>query len=210
MLKIKNMATKNSKQNKTEINLPTDPNDLQKKIQLIFSSLKEYLKGRRKEIFYTPLIILLALLITFWISMKNSTPDSSLLYKIKRGQEKLFLDRDSNPSSRVKYQKELLDNRYKELKYLGENNLEQYIDTASSRYSTTLSELSELIITNNLDDQRKELMVKLGEHKRNIRKVHDGLFLKYGVTETLSQRWHLQAAMDSSDIFIEKLQTPVK
>lgn len=142
--------------------------------------------------------------------MRNASPDSSLFYKIKRGQEKLFLDRHSAPSSRVKYSRELLDNRYIELKYLGENNLEQYIDTASSRYSTTLSELSELIITNNLDDQRKELIVKLVEYKKSLRKVHDGLFLKYGVIETLNQRRYLQAAMDSSDIFMEKLQSPTK
>lgn len=205
-MKNRKISINNPKSREVEQEYSLNLRDSLKKVKFFIVSLPEDYRRHKREFLLIVLMLLFVFIVTFILMIRGSFPDNESIYKYKRAQEKFILDHKTESGSRADYYEELLDNRFKELNYLGKNNLGQYISTASSRYSTTLGELSELIVQNNLSDQRKKITQKLPEYKKQLKMVHDSLFVKYGVIETLDQRWYLQRAMDSSDIFLEKLQ----
>lgn len=102
------------------------------------------------------------------IKKESITPDMETRYKIKRGIEKIegLIAKFQGKKAQVMYLSNLSNVRLSELYYLAGENKDSYIETASSRYISTLGQLLETIngdktynakIKNILQDQPKIL-----------------------------------------------------
>lgn len=62
------------------------------------------------------------------------------------------------------YQKTLTEKRLAELKYITDNNQGDQLEELSSRYSTYLGQLTELVLKNQMKDKKQELLDMYSNH----------------------------------------------
>lgn len=61
-------------------------------------------------------------------------------------------------SDKADYEKYLAEKRFSELKYAFDNGLGDYIEESSSRYSSYLGRLTELVVKNKMVDKKEEIL----------------------------------------------------
>lgn len=110
----------------------------------------------KKLLSFKIVIFLFSLLVIFVLVLLNvsvANPASRPFYNFKRLYEKTRLNLESTPSDKLHYQYKLLDNRLAELSFITENEASPYVLSTSLRYSTTLGQITDLIIQNNMVDE---------------------------------------------------------
>jgi len=110
----------------------------------------------KKLLSFKIVIFLFSLLVIFVLVLLNvsvANPTSWPFYNFKRLYEKTRLNLESTPSDKLHYQYKLLDNRLAELSFITENEASPYVLSTSLRYSTTLGQITDLIIQNNMVDE---------------------------------------------------------
>ena len=106
---------------------------------------------KRKIIIF--LFSLLAIFILVFLNMSVANPTSWPFYDFKRLYEKTQLSLRISPREKLNYQYGLLDKRLAELAYVVENRISPQVLNTSLRYSTTVGQITELIVKNNLTDE---------------------------------------------------------
>lgn len=119
---------------------------------------------------------LIAILLIFSVSLLLSqriSPNIIPLFALKRVQEKVFLSLKPGDSERLDYMSYLLDNRLGELKYLVYSKNYSYVLPSSLRYSTLAGQITDLILTNNLNHRAQEVENKFLKHKQFLKEIYD-------------------------------------
>lgn len=114
---------------------------------------------KKKTLFF--LISLTAIFILIILNISVAKPTNGIFYSCKRLYEKVQLNLISNPKDKLNFQNKLLDNRLAELIFVVGGEIPSGILTSSLRYSTTVGEITELIINNNLKDESVVVRKKL-------------------------------------------------
>jgi hypothetical protein len=79
----------------------------------------------------------------------RSTPANSILFNLKRGQEKVFQASKFTIKSKVEYQQSLLGWRLWEISQLIDSGDYDLLYSACLRYSTTAGQITDLVLTTN-------------------------------------------------------------
>lgn len=116
-------------------------------------------------------LVLTALLLALFFS-DYANPDS-LLYLLKRVQEKAFMRTKGTPSAKADYLSLQLDKRLEELQNLVKNKSYFYLVSSSLRYSTTAGRLTQIVIDNRLKVQSEALEKKFLAHQQVLQDLLD-------------------------------------
>lgn len=106
---------------------------------------------RLKFVFFA--VSALSILILVFLNVSVANPESGVFYNLKRLYEKTQLSIRTDPRNKLIYQYKLLDNRLAELSFITESGASPYILSTSLRYSTTLGQITDLIVQNNMIDE---------------------------------------------------------
>lgn len=148
------------------------------------------------------LIIILVLFALSLIFSQKATPDQSLLFGLKRIQEKVFLATRSNPSDRVDYMSSLLETRLQELQTQVNNKSYGYILPSASRYSTLAGQITDLVVSNNLTERVGSVRNQFLSHQ----KVLDEVYIIYPKN---TDNWEWKYIKDDYNylgLYLEKLE----
>lgn len=146
------------------------------------------------------LIIILILTVISLLGSRKANPDS-ILFPLKRGQEKVFLKLQSSPSDRVDYMSSLLETRLQELQSQVNNKSYGYILPSASRYSTLAGQITELIVANNMVDKVNALKSQFERHK----KVLDDLYVIYPKNTDNMEYKYIQDDFNYLILYLDKL-----
>lgn len=133
------------------------------------------------------------------IKKESITPDMETRYKIKRGIEKIegLFAKFQGKRAQVTYLSNLSNIRLSELYYLASENKDSYIETASSRYITTLGQLTETI------NGDKSYDGKVKNYLQDHSKILTNLLQRYPAG---SSNWLLvKQALDTSNSTLSSL-----
>jgi len=148
------------------------------------------------------LIILLALVALFLLFSMRASPDSPLLFALKRVQENSFLQLKSDPRERIDYMSSLLNSRLEELQNVVKNKNYGYVLKASLRYSTLAGRITELIEANNLADKALETKNQFLNHQ----KILDALYVAYPKNIPDNWEWkYIQDDFNYLKLYLDKL-----
>ncbi len=114
-------------------------------------------------------ILLSIFLVLFALSLifsNNAAPDSPLLFKVRRLQEKLFIILKFTPASKARYYELLLGIRLKDLSTIINVGEPSFILTSSLRYSTTAGQLTELIQKYKMKSEVTPISSLFKEHQK--------------------------------------------
>ncbi|MFH1407550.1 MAG: DUF5667 domain-containing protein [Patescibacteria group bacterium] len=123
--------------------------------------------------FLTALIIAILLLssISSVVAQSNDSSVSGQIMKVNkvtnlrdRLRERITLFFKFSNSGKVDYQQYLVQKRFAELKYVIENGRGDLIEDTSSRYSTYLGRLTNLIVKNKMVDKKGETIKMFESH----------------------------------------------
>jgi len=131
---------------------------------------------------------------------QSVNPDNTMRYWFKRFGEKLKLARLGIFSKNKigDYTVELLEKREKELLYIAENKKLGHLETTSSRYITTVGQITELLELEKVTED--SLINQLDGYKEGLSKTRD-LFAAN------SAQWLLlQQSLDSTNVLLSKAQ----
>ena len=123
--------------------------------------------------FFTALITAVLLLssISFAIAQSNNSSVSSQIMEVNkvtnlrdRLWERITLFFKFSNSDKVNYQQYLAQKRFAELKYVIDSGQGNLIEDTSSRYSTYLGRLTDLIVKNKMVDKKEETLKMFESH----------------------------------------------
>lgn len=120
-------------------------------------------------------LILIFILAFFGLSLilsQKANPDATLIFGLKRIQEKTFLSFKSSPQSRLDYMSNMLNNRLEELSNSVKNKKYDYVLPSASRYSTLAGEITDLIIANNLKDRIELIKNQFSAHAKVLQEIY--------------------------------------
>lgn len=120
-------------------------------------------------------LILIFVLAFFGLSLilsQNANPDATLIFGLKRIQEKTFLSFKSEPVSRLDYMSNMLENRLEELSNSVKNKKYDYVLPAASRYSSLAGQMTDLIIANNLSDKIDPVKNQFSAHAKVLHEIY--------------------------------------
>lgn len=147
------------------------------------------------------LIAVLILIAASLILSQTATPDFPPLFSLKRIQEKAFMSLKSNPKERLNDMRSLLNTRLDELdKQVKAQSYSQILSSAS-RYSTLAGEITDFIITNNLEDQVPSTMEQFINHKKVLREI----YVIYPKNTDNVEYKYIEDDINYLDIYIDKL-----
>jgi hypothetical protein len=104
-----------------------------------------------KVIFFATTIVAIIILVLMNVSVAN--PRSGVFYNLRRLYEKVQLSIRVDPVDKIHYQYRLLDRRLAELSFIAGSGASPYVLSTSLRYSTTLGQITDLIVQNNMTDE---------------------------------------------------------
>lgn len=90
--------------------------------------------------------------------------DENISNVVDRLFEKISMIFKFSSKDKVDYQKKLTEKRLAELKYAIQNDRGELIEELSSRYSTYLGNLTEMVIKNNMTDRKQEFLDMYDRH----------------------------------------------
>lgn len=117
-------------------------------------------------------IVLMAVMAISLLLSQISSPDSPLLFSLKRIQENAFLNLKSNPEERVDYMRSLLNTRLEELKSQVNRESYGYILPSASRYSTLAGQITDIVIQNNMKDQVNSIKDQFIAHQKILQEIY--------------------------------------
>lgn len=147
------------------------------------------------------LIIIFSFLALGLFLSPNSTPDSTLLWSLKRTQEKLFMKFESTVQGKLTYQRSLLNVRLNEISSITNSRHYDYELPSSLRYSTLAGQITELIINNQLKDQADSVKKRFREHK----KILNELYVAYPKNTENIEYKYIEDDINYLDLYLDKL-----
>lgn len=166
--------------------------------------MEEYLGVSFKKLIVWIQVVIIGILIIASVSLilsRNASPNSSLLFGLKRVQEKVFLSVKSGPNDKVDYMSSLLEERLKELGALIKNSSYDYLWSASLRYSTFAGQITDLIVSNRMTDRLEAVKKQFQDHK----KVLNDLYVAYPKNTDNVEYKYLEDGINYLDIYLEML-----
>lgn len=146
------------------------------------------------------LSILSVIFIISFVLSQNTNPNSLFLYNLKRLQEKTILKLMIFPKNNLWYQTKLLEKRLNEIIAITNLNEHSFILKSSLRYSTTAGQITEYILTNNMQDKILPIQKILKRHRDVLQTVVD----KY--PKDLDVEWKfIQDDINYIDIYFKML-----
>jgi len=118
------------------------------------------------------LIAVLVIIALSLILAQSASPDSSLLFGLKRVQEKVYLRLKNAPSDKLDYMSLLLDRRLTELDSQVRRQSYGYILPSALRYSTLAGQIAEMIMANNMTDKVASTTNQFKEHQKVLYDVY--------------------------------------
>lgn len=117
-------------------------------------------------------IILVALIIlTTLFLAPYANPDFSLLYKVRRAEEKIIEITKIKPEAKADYDIQLLQNRLNDLFYVADHKEYPLFVSTSLRYAATAGKLTELIKSKSLNAKKNQAIKLFEKHKRLIQQT---------------------------------------
>ncbi len=151
----------------------------------------------------TLLVVFILIFLTYSvISSPRSTPDQSILYLFKRGQEKVFMKLELTMPGRAKYMISLLDQRLLELQKIVEKKKIGYVLETASRYSTWAGRTTDFILENDLTEQKDLLLVQLTKHREVLEQIYD----KYPKNTDDREYKYIEDDINYLELYMQKLQ----
>lgn len=147
------------------------------------------------------IIVILTIASISLILSRNASPDSPLLFGLKRVQEKAFLNLKSGPEDKVDYMSSLLEERLKELDTLIKNGSFSYLWSASLRYSTFAGQITDLVVSNRMTDRVETIKKQFQDHK----KVLSDLYVAYPKNTDNVEYKYLEDGINYLNIYLQKL-----
>lgn len=98
------------------------------------------------------------------IRYESVNPSQGYQYLMKRLKEKMNLMFNFSTEGKIIYYKELLRVRLAELKYVVDNKSITDIETTSQRYSATVGEITDLVISYDMNNHKQEIRDLLINH----------------------------------------------
>lgn len=89
------------------------------------------------------LIAILVLIVITMLASNSATPNSKILFNLKRAQEKAFFKLKSSDQDKLSYNLGLLSNRLSEIESVVKNKKYEHILNSSLRYSTLAGQITE-------------------------------------------------------------------
>lgn len=131
------------------------------------------------------LIVVLTFFAMSLILAPHTGPDNAPLFALKRAQEKVFLEMQFNPESKLKYMSSILNSRLDELSSIVNNRKYDYVLTASRKYFTLAGRITEYAMANNLTNQTEDIKDQFLNHQ----KVLDRLYVIYPKNIPENEEW---------------------
>lgn len=119
------------------------------------------------------LIVILVVVVFSLLMAPKATPDSTLIFGLKRYQENLFLKLKKDPASKVDYMSSMLNSRAEELDTVVKNQHYGQVLKASLRYSTLAGRITETVIANNLTAQAANLKKQFINHQIFLQRTYE-------------------------------------
>lgn len=116
-----------------------------------------------------------AIFVLVLMNISVANPESGIFFSLRRLAEKVQLSISTDPRNKLIYQYKLLDNRLADLSFVSESKASTFVLSTSLRYSTTLGQITDLIIQNNMKDEVPIALKKFNEQLT----VVDNLINKY-------------------------------
>lgn len=110
------------------------------------------------------LVLFISQLSVTFAQAKDSTASSGIIQVERvansrdRIWERVTLFFKFSTNDKADYEKYLVEKRFAELKYAFDNGLGDYIEESSSRYSSYLGRLTELVVKNKMVDKKEEIL----------------------------------------------------
>lgn len=146
----------------------------------------------------------IALLVIFALSLilsQKANPDNPPLFALKRIQEKAFLSLKSNPKDQLEYMSALLNNRLGELSSVVKSKNYNYVLPSASRYSTLAGQMTELLISNNLNGYSDSIKNQFLNHQ----KVLYDIYVLYPKNFDDEEYKYIEDDINYLKIYLEKL-----
>lgn len=120
-----------------------------------------------------------ALIPIFLFLSTRSNPDADWLYSFKRLQEDTFLKMQTTPHSQLNFYSNLLDERLSEMQYLIKQRKTTLMWSSSLRYSTTAGRMTELLLANNLPEEKKYIIDKFNKQQTILKGMEDYYYSEF-------------------------------
>lgn len=117
-------------------------------------------------------IAVLVIIALSLILSQSASPDSSLLFGLKRVQEKAYLKLKNAPLDKLDYMSLLLDRRLTELDSQVRRQSYGYILPSAQRYSTLAGQITETIIDSNMKDKVGQTMEQFNNHLKVLQDIY--------------------------------------
>lgn len=147
------------------------------------------------------LIIILVLLAGSLLLSQSASPDSQLLFGLKRLQEKAFFKLKSTPGDKVDYMSNLLNVRLQELQSQVINKSYKYILPSATRYSALAGQITDLIIANNLTDKVGVIQAQFLTHQ----KILNDIYVIYPKNTENEEYKYIQDDFNYLNLYLDKL-----
>lgn len=148
------------------------------------------------------LIVVLTFFAMSLILAPHAGPDNSPLFALKRVQEKVFLEMQFNPESKLKYMSSILNSRLEELSSIVNNRKYDYVLTASRKYFTLAGQITEYATANNLTNQTEDIKDQFLNHQ----KVLDRLYVIYPKNIPENEEWkYIKDDYNYLGLYLEQL-----
>lgn len=118
-------------------------------------------------------IIFLAIVVISLLLSSGASPDSSVLFAIKRIQEKVFLNLKSDPKDKLGYMRGMLDTRLEELSSQVNRKKYSHILPSAQRYYTLAGEIAQLVIENNMLTQVSSIKEQFLAHQKVLLNLYE-------------------------------------
>ncbi len=145
-------------------------------------------------------IILLAVMALSLILSQSASQDS-LFWSLKRVQEKAYLRLKTNPKERLDYMSFLLNRRLEELDSQVRRQSYGYILPSASRYSSLAGQITDLIISNNMQDKVSAIQEQFNNHL----KVLQDIYVIYPKNTDNEEYKYIEDDVNYLKIYLDKL-----
>ena len=146
-------------------------------------------------------ILILAVFALILLLSQTATLDNPVRFSFKRIQEKAYLNLKSNPQEQLDYMSFLLDRRLEELGNQVRRQSYSHILPSATRYSTLAGQITDLLVTNNLEDKIEGIKQQFLDHQ----KVLQDIYVMYPKNTDNVEYKYIEDDINYLKIYLDKL-----
>jgi hypothetical protein len=145
----------------------------------------------------------LVVIVISLLMSQSANPDFPPLFSLKRIQEKAYLSLKTTPQSKVDYMRNLLNTRLEELSNQVNSESYDYILPSAQRYSTLAGQITELVISNNMKDEVKNIKEQFSDHLKTL----NSIYVKYPKNTDNKEYKYIEDDINYLKIYSDKLNS---